>query len=246
MCWIVPHCAVVGNCIWTCPQSYVLSDISVQYISVCYSSVVRKTRVVPFTMLYCSFKYFPQMSRNVLNVTSVSPGKTLLCWLYIEAWQVYSTPLWNYLTKRRVETGLSVWRGGNKSRKSCEYKRVGGAPRTSLNAGANRRKPAWTARAHSPKVVFFYMLLASKTDSHVCPTAEDGQGVNYQIKGSHIWTAFYKTSMIPQPQTECVAASAQLLPVDPSFPSSRKGWKGWCLPLVAFIKKKEKNYPNFL
>lgn len=193
------------------------------------------------------FSISPKCPAMYLTSPLFRPGKTLLCWLYIEAWQVYSTPLWNYLTKRRVETGLSVWRGGNKSRKSCEYKRVGGAPRTSLNAGANRRKPAWTGTSSLTKGrVFFYMLLASKTESHVCPTAEDGQGVNYQIKGSHIWTASYKTSMIPQPQTECVAASAQLLPVDPSFPSSRKGWKGWCLPLVAFIKKKEKNYPNFL
>lgn len=178
-------------------------------------------------------------------VISVLPGKTLLCWLYIEAWQVYSTPLWNYLTKRRVGTGLNVWRSKNKSRKSWEYKRVGGAPRTSLNAGANRRKPASTGTSSLTKGRFFYMLLASKTDSHVCPTAEDGQRVNYQIKASHIWTDSYKTSMIPQPQTECVVASAHLLPVNRHFLPPGRDEKGNVSPWWRLSRKKKKTIQTF-
>lgn len=138
MCWIVPHCAVVGNRIWTGPQSYVLSDISVQSISVCYSSVVR--------MLYCSFKYFPRMSRNVC-----------LCPVLTIYWDL--TGLLHSTVEWRDETT-----DGNRSKRLKGEKQVKKklwiqeSRRCSANiaerGGPIDGNPHKLGRAHSPKVGF--------------------------------------------------------------------------------------------
>lgn len=181
------------------------------------------------------------------NAISVLPGKTLLCWLYIETWQVYSTPLWNDETKRRVETGLNVWKGGKQVKKKLWIQE---SRRCSANiaerGGPIDGNPHKLGRAHSPNVVFYICRLRQRRIRMFVRPPRTGNGSTIKSKHptcgqlliKHPWSHNHKPNVLWR-----LRSFFRLIR---HFLPPGRDEKGDVSPWWRLSRKKEKNYPNFI